>query len=700
MKFPIPMGSLTLAMMLASTGAKALAETPTETVARQFREYSLHESTGYGERLLDDVELPKSSIDGVEKLLSAMRADGSWADIDYASKARSAWPPSMHLTRTLALVVRGRGGATPAAFKAQCLAAAHRALAYWIPRDFRCPNWWHNEIGVPKVLGNIALLLNQDLTEDERDYITRTVLPRAKVGGMTGQNRVWLAANGLMLAALQADEGLMRRAAEVIHEELRTGLGEGIQPDWSYHQHGPQQQFGNYGMAYAVEMSRWITVLRGTPWEFPEAKVAQLRNYLLEGLNWVIWRGMMDVSACGRQLFPKSSWSKAGVVRGVMRTMGVVDTNCADEYGAFVSRNQPAAVNDLTGNRMFWRSDYLIHRRTHWMTSLKMSSSRVIGGETVNRENLSGLHLADGATFFYRSGHEYDDIFPVWNWRMIPGGTSQLGEASLRWPEPYLKAEAEFVGGVSDGANACAAMDFHRAGLRARKSWFFRDDVMVCLGSNIHATGAQPVVTTINQCLLKSSVTVQRADQRESMHGSNQNLTGADWVEHDGLRYTPLGGEAWLASAAGRSGNWRQVFDSPATPKADLTRDVFTLWIAHGNQPAGAAYAYAVSPAEDPDLPPLRILANTDLLQAVKIGVGQSEWIGAVFWSAGSAMLDGIKITVSAPCLMIVDAAQVWVSDPTQKLASLRVTLNKHAAMIHLPSAGDAGKSVGVGRLR
>lgn len=687
-------------LALALTGVKALAETPIETVARQFREYCLHESTDHGERLLDDVELPKSSLPGAEELLSAMLADGSWADLDYASKARSGWPPCTHLTRTLELVVCGRRAAAPAATKAQCLAAAHRALAYWIPQDFRCPNWWYNEIGIPKLLGNIALLLNQELTADERHYITRTVLPRAKVGGMTGQNRVWLAANGVILAALQADEALMRRATEVIQEELRTGTGEGIQADWSFHQHGPQQQFGNYGMAYAVEMSRWITVLRGTPWAFSEAKVELLRNYLLAGENWVIWRGMMDVSACGRQLFPNSPWSNAGVVLGAMRTMSIADAPYADEYRAFVNRNQSAAVNDLIGTRFFWRSDYLIHRRADWMASLKMSSRRVIGGETVNHENLSGLHLADGATLFYRSGHEYDDIFPVWDWRMIPGVTCQPGEASLSWPEPDLKSGAEFVGGVSDGTNGCAAMNFHRAGLRAQKAWFFAGDVMVCLGSNIHATGAQPVVTTLNQCLLKTAVIVQRAGHREALHGTNQNLAGADWVEHDGLRYSPLGAETWMASAAGRTGNWHQVFDSPATPKANLTRDVFTLWIAHGKQPAGAGYAYAVTPAEGAGHPPLKVLANTAQLQAVKVGAGKSEWLGAVFWSAGGAELDGIKITVSAPCLLLVDATQVWVSDPTQNLTAVRLTLGDQSVLVNLPKACDAGKTVLVGGRR
>ena len=621
--------ALTAVLLLAVASCVARAETPTAQVARQFREYCLHESADHGEQILDDVELPKTSPNEAAKLCVALKADGSWADVDYASKSRSSWPPCTHLTRTLGLVVYARRADTSADARAICIAAAHRAIAGWQQHDYQCPNWWYNEIGVPKIIGNIALLLDQDLNADERTYITGTVLPRSKVGSMTGQNRVWLAANGVMQAALLADEKLMSQAAAVIQAELSVGTSEGIQTDWSFQQHGPQQQFGNYGMAYAVEMSRWVTVLRGTPWAFSADKIAILRDYLLQGENWVVWRGLMDISACGRQLFPNSPWSKAGVVRGTMRAMAVADATHAGEYLGFVQRNQPGATNDLIGDRYFWRSDCLIHRRAEFMTTLKMSSDRVIGGETVNSENLSGLHLADGAIYFYRSGHEYDDIFPAWDWRMIPGVTCQLDNTSLRWPAADLKRGAEFVGGVSDGTNGSAAMDFHRDGLRAKKAWFFLGDTVVCLGADISATGDQPVVTTLNQCLLKTVVHVQRAGKLESLAGANQNLSGADWVEQDGLCYTSLATEALQFSATSRTGNWHTVFDSPATPKADVAKDIFTL-----------------------------------------------------------------AVNVDAPCLLLMEATRVTVSDPTQKLETLRLEIGEKFTEIKLPSGGEAGRSV------
>ena len=51
---------------------------------------------------------------------------------------------------------------------------------------------------------------------------------------------------------------------------------------------------------------------------------------------------------------------------------------------------------------------------------------------------------------------------------MIPGVACSLDDGSLRWPTADLKTGAAFVGGATDGTNACAAMDFHRDDLRVK----------------------------------------------------------------------------------------------------------------------------------------------------------------------------------------------------------------------------------------
>jgi chondroitin AC lyase len=302
----------------------------------------------------------------------------------------------------------------------------------------------------------------------------------------------------------------------------------------------------------------------------------------------------------------------------------------------------------------------------------------VIGGEAVNSENLSGLHLADGATFFFRDGHEYDDLFPSWDWRKIPGTTCAQDDHPLIWPKGKRGASGDFVGAATDPTGACAAMDFHRGDLRAKKAWLFARDIAVCLGADITSTGEAPIVTTINQCLKRGEV---RMDANE--------------LEHDGLRYVLPAPQRWNAVSERRTGNWRSVFDTPSTPKQDVSRDVFTLTIDHGVAPTAASYAYYVLPSSEPQDGRVKVISDSAALQAATI---DDRWCGIVFWSAGKARFNDHDIAVDQPCIVVVDTRDdflhMTLADPTQKLKSLRITIDDKPQDVALPQGGDAGRSV------
>jgi len=742
-----------LPVLLLATLARAADRPPDpaiQQIVTQLRQYGLAPpppATDHGDRpprFLEDIELPKTSISEAARLLNSQRPDGSWPDIDYPSAARSSWPAFDHLTRLLALTVYARSPQTPGEQSTRALAAAHAALDFWGKNDFKCPNWWYNNIGVPKILGAIALLLDKDLTPLEHDYIADVVMPRSRLGAMTGQNKVWIAGNNVMLAALTNDVPLMRRATATIADEIaiaKIQLGipdEGIQPDYSFHQHGPQEQFGNYGLAFATDITRWAIILRNTRYAFSEDKIDILRHYLLDGLNWTCWKGEMDISACGRELFPDSPRTKANTVAAIMQSMSLVDTVHARDYTAFVDRNlhaSPDAANDLHGTRYFYKSDYLIERSApplDLMSTLKMHSNRIIGGETVNSENLAGNHLADGATFFYRSGDEYADIFPVWNWRMIPGTTSLLDESPLSWvktksknpndevitdaPKPTATRPVDiglpplpiskytrptgpaFVGGACDGQHAAIAMDFNRDGLTAHKAYFYSRGITLCLGAAINSSSEAVALTTINQCLLHGDIRLNET----TLHAPTDFTGTAKTVEHDGLLYyfpTPI---EFNLHAGPTTGTWKSVYDTPSTPAADVTKDLFTLAIFHGIKPKDAYYAYAVCPATN--LPTLKllpenrmtVLSNTAALQAAQI----DDAVAIVFWTPGAFTTHTHTIQVDHPCAVLFtlkdEEPHLVLADPTQSLADITLELDGHAHTLHLPADQLAGSTVDV----
>lgn len=691
MRFALAVLAVGLLIGVVPRGRAATADL--ERARRQFAAYVVGDARMPGGNLtLMDTNEASPDATRAREYARTLRDDGSWADIDYASPARSSWPPSLHYTRMLSMIAAARRAATAAADRSELVEAVHRAFGFWMRHDFTCPNWWYNQIGGPKLLATTALLLGDDLKPEEFDYVTRTVLPRAKIG-MTGQNRIWLAGNTLMLGLLESDASTVDQAAAAIWAEVAVVPGEGIQPDFSFHQHGPQQQFGNYGMAFAVEICRWGVVLRGTRWALARDPLAAFRGFLLDGEAWVNWRGAMDISACGRQFMPHSPVEKATTIARVMGNAAVIDPPFADAYRAFVARNRPEARNDLVGERDFWRSDYVIHRRPHFAATLKLSSVRVIGAESLNSENLLGYHLADGTLYLYRRGDEYSDIFPVWDWQRLPGVTCAIQENG---PPKFreVRGARAFVGGVTDGQNGCAALDFERDGVSARKAWFFDRDAIVCLGMGITAGPGQRVMTSVNQCLRRGPVTVQpTGGAAYTLDARHEVSATVDWVEHDGWRYTFLVPSAVEIAAGPQTGNWKRVFSNPATPPEAVTRDVFSLAIPHDTASGPQSYAYAITPAG--------VAAKIDFenareLQEVRFADGSS---GMVFWAPGSAEAEmRSPIAVDQPSLAWRAGAtdKVFVAEPTQKLARLTVTIDGVAHAVALPSGGEAGRSIEV----
>jgi len=370
----------------------------------------------------------------------------------------------------------------------------------------------------------------------------------------------------------------------------------------------------------------------------------------------------------------------------------------------------------LIGNRHFWRADFMAHHREGFYASVRMTSNRLIQTEKVNDENQRGKHLADGVAYIYRTGEEYHGIFPVWDWQRIPGTTC---EQQAQPPEVAPKAlgERRFVGGVSDGLYGLAAEDFARDGLSARKAWFFLDREFVCLGASIACPTDNPVLTSINQCLLKGPVTVSDGSRRETAASGQRVLEAPLWVYHDGVGYVfPERRPIHLGNEP-QTGSWWEI--NRKYPQEEVSQDVFSLWIDHGKRPADQGYCYVVAPAVPLDeldayarSLPFAVLQNTTRLQAV--WHGQAALAQAAFWEAGEVQIPGgMTLGVNRPCLLMLQnkgaQVQITVSNPENQPLEVDVEVNKRLkgegcdwlpengltrVRFQLPSGMNAGQSL------
>jgi len=663
------------------------------------------------QNILVDLLGSSRGSDSPQPLLDQLREDGSWPGIDYASQQRGSWQPTQHLNNVMDMARAWNTAGSAFYHEPKLLASIHKALNYWLDHDFICPNWWYPQIGIPQIMAPILILMEGTLSAEQmaKGYI---ILDRSKIS-QTGQNKVWQSGNVLLRSLLQRNSEMVDKAAKSIQEELKVAPGEGIQPDGSFHQHGPQIQFGNYGMAYVGDMIKWIKLLRNTPFAFDEAKMTILRDYLIDGQQWITWKNQMDISACGRQLFVDAQESKARSLARAFNQMESLDPANAKTY------QKAGKYETLAGNKHFWRSDFQVHRTPDYYFSVKMCSERVIGAESCNSENIRGYYMGDGASYLYQSGTEYENIFPFWDWKKIPGTTTQQDDKEL----PVLTASGyrlatNFVGGVSDGTAGIAVLDYDRNGLSAKKSWFIFNDLVVCLGAGITSATGVPVTTSVNQSYLSGEVVVKEKNPRTISPESGASLK-PQWILHDHTGYYfPENANLQLETKT-VTGSWNRV--ASMYKDEAISAPIFKLWIDHGNVPAGQTYAYCLLPKATQQKmekmaaqPTFRILRNDKKMQEVVSS--NREWSGTVFYMAGkSTQPDGIE--ADQPCVVMLRKSgkefSMALSDPTQKLKQLTLRVSgkynavatvaktsfdqgKTTLTVELPSGPDAGKTVSI----
>ena len=527
----------------------------------------------------------------VKDLLNQMQKDGTWTDINYQDKTRSGWKVKTHVERIFDLsryyrlmkVQDNRKEARMA------LHGINKATTWWVENNPICPNWFHNQIGVPRTFGYALVLVWDELGSKLQKKVLDVVYEQHVRISKTGQNRVWLAGNILIKALLKNDEVLLREARDVIASEVKLGQGEGIQKDWSFHQHGPQQQFGNYGMAYLSTLSFYDNLFNETELQFDENQRKILISLLNEGYGWIHWNNRLDVNCFNRQYFKNVENGKFLIAQLSARAM--TGENLVSQKG----------------HKHFDYSDMTIHRMDNWMASVKMASDRVKGFEHLNGDNQQGYYTGDGATFVYVDGSEYHDIYPLWDWRKIPGVTCYQSVKNV--PGETAKVDrrnhGQFVGGLTVDNKGVTVMEVNRNGLHAQKMWAFDEDMMICLGSDIH-TDSLPVATTLEQCM---------ADSNWKECGTQRYL-----MRQKG--FIVPGNQAIVSQVANRKGDWNKVMK--LYQPCEVSGKVATLYIDHG-MAKGADYSYIVLPGataqslEAFDMNRIKILANNKDIQLVEV---------------------------------------------------------------------------------
>ncbi len=623
----------------------------------------------------------------VSLFLKTITKEGTWSDVNYKSKRGGSWETQDHLKRLILMTKAFRKPGSEFYNRTELKETIIKGLNHWLEKDYQNHNWWPMQIGVPKKMAQVFILLGDELPDSTLQN-ARKILGRARVG-MTGQNRVWLSSVVFMRGLLYKNHEDMKKASQAIWSELRVTEEEGIQIDGSFHQHGPQLQFANYGQAFGHSMTMWASIMRGTIYAMPSDKVEILGDYLINGPCWTFWNGLMDLNASGRQYFLGSGGHPINAIVGIrsqIKLMKVIDPKRALQYTKALD-----TAKQLLGHKTFWRTAFASHRRPNWYSSIRMSSTRVIGTETANYENMKGRLWGDGTLFTYVDGREYFDIAPLWNWRRLPGITADQRIIEV-YPTSFNTeyGRSAFAGGITMGGDGLSAMELMRESVHANKAWFFEKDAIVCLGSDIYGYSIGNVFTSIQQSHFTSEVETPEGVLEKGDHDLGQG----SWIHHAGIGYHLLNKTHCRLETV--HGNWEEIFHTFGSVPAK--GDVFSLWVDHGKSPTKESYAYIIYPDVNVKKlkkriksSPVQILENSKTLAAISSESG----IKVVFFRKGSLRLkDGQEIESSHPCLLMKNENRAVISDPTRYLEYIELKINSKSYRIDLPQGQLAGSQV------
>ena len=667
----------------------------------------------------------------VKELMATLRSDGTWPGIDYEDVRREAFQHVEHLSNMLLMSRTYKTKGSSLTGRKDLKNAINLSLNYWLAHDFICDNWWNNEIGTPDVITAILLILDKELSKEQVEKAL-AVTARSHIDAQGARQ----SGDRIKIAGIQAKNMLFKRdvatfemLVKVIEGEIRFVPTDqrGMQYDYSFHHRDDHvNNTLSYGLGYADAFVEWTTYLGGTRYQLSEPAVKQLVDYYLDGIcKQMVYGKYPDPSTANRDISRPGHGGPMGATTPE-RLLAATDYR-KKELQDIVNIRNDRAQSTLSFGKFFWLSEYYVHQRPGYFTSVRMFSNRNANMEVpYNSEGLTNHHRGDGTNYISVTGTEYYDLTPVNDWQKIPGATI-IQKSSLPGENEIQKyGVMDFAGAVTDGMYGAVAFDFisPHDPLRARKAWFFFDSEYVCLGAGIRSQGNNPVVTTVNQCLKQGGVFYcATGGTRQTMTQDAIENDRIGWVYHDRVGYIfPEPANVRITSGTA-TGSWFTSNHQTNIPKEEVSMDVFKLWIEHGARVNDGTYQYIVMPGTSEEqvavacrTPAVTILSNTPEMQAVWHNT--LNILQVVCYKNGTLQLSGgYKLTMDSPGILMARfgdrGAEVSVADPTRKLGKIHFSVNfkiekkgqnfnavwnetkgVSELSIDLPQGGYAGQSV------
>lgn len=612
---------------------------------------------------------------------------------------------------------------------------------------------------MPKLISSSCVLLKGNLTATQLGNCTlvsqrvynRIDTSLAGIGPMTGANMLDSATSVLNLGLLTDNETISKDAINHFYNQTlitpRTGV-DGIKVDGSYLQHFSQLYTGNYGKDFINSVVVMYILTSKTSYSAPpDSQQAFLT--LMDGTEWMIISNhtgtdnstlLWEYSVIGRMVsfIASDKQASGGVALNLTRIeLAAADWPNATTIKTIVERlNEVKTGSDqgeLTGTRSFYTSDYLVHRNSSYVTTLKSFSQRTSNSECNNNQNPFGFHLSDGSIFSYIDGDEYVDVFGAYDWNLIPGTTVDYGATPLNCNQTQFYGNTSFVGSVTPMSSTVkystqggmAVMQYLNpltGSLRWEKTFYFFPGMYAVQIGPIYSQSTAPIITTLDQSNLKSDVYIngQVLSSNEASIDTNSSILN---VWHNRILYSVLNPNSSTVFKVNTDSHVVNNWATIGISQGQVAQRIFTATIEHPPAPLLAG--------QQTTTPPLNYVVqlNTetkqqesfdDLIQLIyqedsTLGRVRGAYyvpdgtIALAFWTAGNYTSPwGLSVATDQPILTYFtqssdtnDDYTLTVADPTQLLTNVTITVTQKdnstkVIPIALPQSPNAGKSISV----
>ncbi|HGN7160716.1 TPA: polysaccharide lyase 8 family protein [Staphylococcus aureus] len=570
-------------------------------------------------------------------------------------------------------------------------------------------NWWDYEIGTPKSLTNTLILLNGDISSDEKKKYTapiKTFAPESdKILSSVGQpepakggNLVDIAKVKLLESIIEKDKDMTKNSIDAFNKVFTyvqsnaTGKERnGFYKDGSYIDHQDVPYTGAYGVVLLEGISQMMPMIKETPFNDSNQNDTTLKSWIDDGFMPLIYKSeMMDLSR-GRAISRENETShtaSATVMKSLVRLSDTMDDSTKTKYKQIIktsvksdsSYNQNDYLNsysDISKMKSLMEDSTIstngltqqlkiyndMDRVTYhnkdldFAFGLSMTSKNIARYESINGENLKGWHTGAGMSYLYNSDvkHYRDNFWATADMKRLAGTTTLDNEE----PKENKNSDKTFVGGTKfDDQHASIGMDFENQDktLTAKKSYFILNDKIVFLGTGIKSTDSSknPVTTIENR---KANGYTLYTDDKQTIASDNQEtnsvfLESTDTKKNIGYHF--LNKPKITVTKESHTGNWKEINKSQKdTQKTD---EYYEVTQKHSN--SDNKYGYVLYPGLSKDVfkskaSQVTVVKQDDDFHVVKDN--ESVWAGVNYSNSTQTFdINNTKVEVKAKGMFIL----------------------------------------------